>query len=89
MTHCEMLSLIANNMWLDIILDCKYIAFYKSIEKSVKKIINYTARIKVYDHTSTLGINIYHLLHKYDIAIDDISLNSEKIKIVTINGYLV
>ena len=65
-----MLPLIANNMPLDCILDCKYLAFYKSIEKSENKIIKYTAKNKVYDHTSTLGKNISHLLHKYDIVVD-------------------
>ena len=34
MTHCDMLPFIANNMPLDCIIDCKYIAFYKFIEKS-------------------------------------------------------
>ena len=81
MTHCDMLPLIANNMPLDCILDCKYIAFYKSIEKSENKIIEYTAKNKVYDHTSTLGKNITHLVHKYDLAVDDIvSLYKHKVK---------
>ena len=34
MTHFDMLPIIANNMPLYCIIDFKYVAFYKSIEKS-------------------------------------------------------
>ena len=89
MTHCDMLPLIANNMPLDCILDCKYIAFYKSIEKSENKIIKYTAKNKVYDHSSTLGKNINHLLNKYDIVADDIiSLSKHKVKEICYSKWL-
>ena len=89
MTHCDMLPLIANNMPLDCILDCKYIAFYKSIGKSENKIIKYTAKNKVYDHSSTLGKNINHLLNKYDIVADDIiSLSKHKVKEICYSKWL-
>jgi len=89
MTHYDMLPFIANNMSLDCILDCKYIAFYKSIEKSENKIIKYTAKNKVFDHTSTLGKNITHLLNKYDIVVDDIlSLSKHRAKELCYNKWL-
>ena len=76
-------------MPLDSILDCKYKAFYKSIDKSENKIVKYTAKNKVYDHSSTLGKNINHLLHKYDIVADDILyLSKHKVKEICYSKWL-
>ena len=89
MTHCDLLPLIAENMPLDCILDCKYISFYKSISKADNKIVSYTAKNKLYDHTSTLGKNITHLMHKYDLEVDDILLLSkERVKELCYNRWL-
>ena len=51
MTHCSMLPLIADNIPLECILDCIYIAFYKSIAKSEKK--------QLYSLTQTVLSYIY------------------------------
>merc|ERR1712212_606500 len=81
MTHCDLLPLIADNMPLECILHCKYIAFYKSIVKSENQIVSYTAKHRLYDHTSTLDRNITHLVHKYDTVVDDIlSLSKDSVK---------
>ena len=47
----------------------------------LKTIISYIARNKIFDCTSTLGKNITHLMHKYNLIIDDIkSLSKTNIK---------
>ncbi|CAL4174079.1 unnamed protein product [Meganyctiphanes norvegica] len=81
MTHCDLLPLIAENMPLETILDCKYIAFYKSIATSKNKAVSYTAKTRLFDHTSTLGKNMTHLMHKYEFEIEDlISISRNKVK---------
>jgi hypothetical protein len=42
-THCDLLPLIADNRSIETRLDCKYIAFYKSIATSKNSIVNYVA----------------------------------------------
>ena len=80
-THSDLLPLIADNMPLEYILDCRYISFFQSIVNSKNKIISYIARNKIFDCTSTLGKNITHLMHKYNLIIDDIkSLSKKRIK---------
>ena len=78
MTHCELLPLIANNMSIETRLDCKYIAFYKSIATSKNSIVNYVARSKLYDSSSTMGCNMNHLMHKYNISVEEIVETSKK-----------
>ena len=78
MTHCELLPLIADNMPIETRLDCKYIAFYKTIATSKNSTVNYVARSKLYDSSSTMGSNMNHLMHKYDITIEDIIETSRK-----------
>ena len=81
MTHCDLLPLIGDDMPLDIKLDCKYIGFYKSIATSDNSLVRYAAKCKMFDHSSTLGRNMTHLIHKYDIHVDDmLSLSKNKIK---------
>ena len=71
-THCDLLPLIADNMPLEYILDCRYVSYYQSIVNSENKIVSYTARNKIFDCSSTLGRNITHLIHKYNSTIDNI-----------------
>ena len=71
-THCDLLPLIADNMSIETRLDCKYIAFYKSIATSKNSIVNYIARNRLYEHSSTMSKNMTHLMHKYNISIEDI-----------------
>ena len=71
-THCDLLPLIANNMSIETRLDCKYIAFYKAIATSKNSIVNYVARTRLYNYASTMGRNMTHLMHKYNISIGDI-----------------
>ena len=47
-----------------------YKAIYKTIVNSYNKIISYTANNKIFECTSTLGKNVTHLMHKYDLVID-------------------
>ena len=78
MTHCELLPLIADNFSIETRLDCKYIAFYKSIATSKNSTVNYVARSRLYNCSSTMGSNMNHLMHKYDISVDDILVTSKK-----------
>ena len=81
MTHCDLLPLIADNMPMELILDCKYIGFYKSIANSDNELLRYTSKCKLYDHSSTLGRNMTHLIHKYELQVDDmLFLSKNKIK---------
>ena len=47
-------------------------SFYKSIATSENSIVSFTARYKLYDSNSTLGRNMTHLMHKYDLEVNDI-----------------
>ena len=78
MTHCELLPLIANNVSIETRLDCKYLAFYKSIATSKNSIVNYVARSKLHDYSSTMGKNMNHLMNKYNISVEDILQTSKK-----------
>ena len=80
-THCDLLPLIADNIPLEVKLDCKYIAFFKSVSTSDNGLVRYTAKCKLYDHSSTLGRNMTHMMHKYDLQLEDFhSLSKNKIK---------
>ena len=72
MTHCGMLQLIADNMPNETRLDCKYLAFYKSIVTSDNKLVNCVARSRLNIYSSTMGKNMTHLLHKYRLQMDDV-----------------
>ena len=78
MTHCELLPLIADNMSIETRLDCKYLSFYKAIATCKNSIVNYVARSKLYDCSSTMGNNMNHLMHKYNISVEDILGTSKK-----------
>ena len=78
MTHCKLLPLIANNVSMETRLDCKYLAFYKAIATSRNSIVNYVARSKLHDHSSTMGKNMNHLMYKYNISVEDILQTSKK-----------
>ena len=79
-THCDLLPLIADNIPLEVKLDCKYIGFFKSVSTSDNELLKYVAKCKLFDHSSTLGRNMTHLIHKYDLQIDDFhSLSRSKI----------
>ena len=81
MTHCDLLPLIADNMPLEFKLDCKYIAFFKTMATSDNAMIKYLAKCKLFDHSSTIGKNMTHLIHKYNLRIEDfLSLSGNKIK---------
>ena len=89
MTHCDLLPLIANNMPLEYILDSRYFAFFNSIVNSKNEIISHTASSKIFDCSSTLGRNITHLMHKYDLVIEDmLSLSKQKIKNLCLNKWM-
>ena len=78
MTHCKLLPLIANNVSMETRLDCKYLAFYKAIATPRNSIVNYVARSKLHDHSSTMGKNMNHLMYKYNISVEDILQTSKK-----------
>ena len=61
------LPLIVDNKPLECMLDCRYLAFYKSIATSENSIIKFTAQYRLYTHTSTMGRNMTYLMNKYDI----------------------
>ena len=78
MTHCELLPLIADNMSIETRLDCKYLSFYKAIATCKNNVVNYVARSKLHDSSSTMGNNMNHLMHKYNISVEDILGTSKK-----------
>ena len=71
-THRALLPLIADNMPIECILDCKYISFYKSISTSENKIVNYMAKARLNKNTSTLGRNMALIKLTYGLRIEDI-----------------
>ena len=71
-THCDLLPLIADNRPMDMILDCKYMSFVRSITTSNNSVVEYMAHSRLNDHESTLNRNMTHLMYKYDLAMDDI-----------------
>ena len=80
-SHKAILPLIANNMPIECILDCKYISFYKSISSSENKMVNYMVKARLYKSTSTFGRNMGHLLRTYGLTIEDIMIMTKnKIK---------
>ena len=78
MTHCKLLPLIANNVSIETRLDSKYLAFYNAIATSGNSIVNYIARSKLHDYSSTMGKNMNHLMYKYNISVEDILQTSKK-----------
>ena len=68
--HCDLLPLIANNKPLVYILDCRNTDFYIIIISSYNKIINFTAKNKTFECTSTIGKRVTHLMQKYNLVID-------------------
>ena len=77
-THCDLLPLIADNIPIETRLDCKYIAFYKSIATSKNSIVKHVANSRVHNYASTMGRNVTYLMHKYNISVDDILETSKK-----------
>ena len=71
-THSDILPLIVDNKPMDCMLDCRYLAFYKSIAKSENSIIRFTAQYRLYADKSTMGRNMTHLMDKYDISLDNV-----------------
>ena len=71
-THCDLLPLIAENKPMECMIDCRCLAFYKSIATSDNSIVRYTAEYRLYTHKSTMGRNMTHLMSKYDICVDNV-----------------
>ena len=77
-THFDIIPLIAGNVPIECFLDCKFLSFYNSIASSENKAVRYVTNINTYDPKSTLGKNILHLIHKYDVSVEDILTSSKK-----------
>ena len=71
-THCSLLPLIAENKPVECMLDCRYIAFFRSLSVSYNSIVRYTAIYRLNEFTSTMGRNMTHLKYKYDLQMEDI-----------------
>ena len=79
-THCSLLPLIAENKPLECMLDCRYIAFFRSLITSHNNTVRYTAIYRSNELTSTMGRNMTHLKFKYDLQMEEfISLTKNKI----------
>ena len=80
--YCQyLLPWIADDIPLEVKLDCKYIAFFKSVSTSDNRLVKYSAKCKLYDNSSALGRNMTHFIHKYDLQLEDFhSLSKIKIK---------
>ena len=80
-THCDLIPLIAENTPIEIFLDCKFLGFYKSAATSDNRIVNYMAKNCLFNHESTMGRNLTHLLQKYNLQVNNIlSYSKELIK---------
>ena len=71
-THCDLIPLIAENIPIEIFLDCKFLAFYKSAATSNNSIVKYLATSRLFSYESTMGRNMMHLLHKYNLQVEDV-----------------
>ena len=71
-THCDLIPLIAENIPIEIFLDCKFLGFYKSAATSNNNIVKYLAKSRLFNHESTMGRNMTHLLHKYNLQVEDV-----------------
>ena len=63
-THCDILPLIANNRPMDMIIDCKFMNFLKTIIYSENKIVRYRVLNRLNDFRSTIRKNVIHLVAK-------------------------
>ena len=80
-THCDLLPLIAQSRPMDLILDCKYMNFIKSIITSNNIIVKYMAVNRLNDNTSIVRRNMTHLIYKYDLVMDDVlTYSKDKMK---------
>ena len=70
-THCSLLPLIAENKPVECMLDCRYIAFFRSLIMSYKNIVRYTAIYRLNEFPCTVSRNMTHLKHKYDLQMED------------------
>lgn len=66
-THCDLIPLIAENIPIECFLDCKFLDFYKSAAMTNNNIVKFTARSRLFNHNSTMGKNMTHLLNKLKI----------------------
>ena len=53
-------------------LDCRYIAFFRTLITSYNNIVRYTAIYRLNEFTSTMGRNMTHLNYKYVLHIEDL-----------------
>ena len=77
-THCDLIPLIAENVPIEIFLDCKFLSFYKSAATSNNSIVKYIATTRLFSYESTMGRNMIHLLHKYNLQVEDVLSFSKK-----------
>ena len=77
-THCSLLPLIAENKPVECMLDCRYIAFFRSLSVSYNSIVRYTAIYRLNEFTSTMGRNMTHLKYRYDLQMEDIIYFTKK-----------
>ena len=69
--------MIADNVPLNCMLDCKFLAFYKSILSSENSLIEFIANNAIYEQSSIIGRNIKYLSHKDDMVNDDFTIKSK------------
>ena len=70
-THCNMLPIIADAFPIEIILECKFINFCKSLLNSGNESVIYMANTMKANCQSTYGHNIRHLYLKYNLNYED------------------
>ena len=78
-THCDLVPLIAENTPIEIFLDCKFLSSYKSAATSDNSIVNYMAKNCLFNHESTMGRNLTHLLQKYNLQVNNILSYSKEL----------
>ena len=77
-THCDLVPLIAQNIPIEIFLECKFLSFYKSAATSDNRIVKYMAKNRLFKGESTMGRNMTHLMHKYNLQLDDVITHSKE-----------
>ena len=82
-THCKMLPIITDHYPVEMLLECKFVNFIKTLAKSNNKSVSYMGNYMSSDCRSTYGHNIRHLYLKYDITYQEcleMSMNQIKKK---------
>ncbi len=75
-THKDLLPLVAKNVPLEISLELRFARFYQSLVNSKNSIVRFVAKMTTYGWRSTMGMNVRHLLAKYNLCLNELIAKS-------------